>query len=45
MNRKHRIFAAGADEPYIVEQFSRAAADEQNHAVWFSFYYCNRCQK
>lgn len=30
-----------ASDPYIREQFKRAAADEQNHAVWFLFYYTN----
>ncbi|MFC3884966.1 ferritin-like domain-containing protein [Bacillus songklensis] len=28
-----------AQDPYIKEQFRRAAADEQNHAVWF-LYFC-----
>jgi rubrerythrin len=41
----YRRIAAEVDEPYIAEQFRRASADEQNHAVWFSFYYCNCCQK
>lgn len=26
-------------DPYIQEIFRRAATDEQNHAVWFLFYY------
>ncbi|MEK5108573.1 ferritin family protein [Cytobacillus sp. FSL K6-0129] len=30
-----------ADDPYIKEQFNRAAKDEQNHAVWF-LYLMNR---
>lgn len=34
-----------ADEPFIKEAFQRAAADEQNHAVWFSFFYFNNCPK
>lgn len=25
--------------PYVKEQFRRAAADEQNHAVWFLYFY------
>lgn len=32
-----------AQNPYIKEQFKRAAADEQNHAVWFSYYYTKSC--
>ncbi|MFC7373542.1 ferritin-like domain-containing protein [Fictibacillus iocasae] len=28
-----------AQNPYIKQQFERAAADEQNHAVWFLYYY------
>ncbi|WP_248924176.1 ferritin-like domain-containing protein [Paenibacillus hamazuiensis] len=32
----HEI-ADKAHHPYIKEQFRRAAADEQNHAVWFLF--------
>jgi rubrerythrin len=31
-----------ASEPYIKEQFQRAAVDEQNHAVWF-LYYLRKC--
>ncbi|GAA0498176.1 hypothetical protein GCM10008986_26550 [Salinibacillus aidingensis] len=27
-----------ADDPYIKDRFRRAAADEQNHAVWFMFF-------
>ena len=34
-----------ADEPFIKERFQRAAADEQNHAVWFSYFYFNSCPK
>jgi rubrerythrin len=30
--------ADSAHEPFIKEAFRRAAADEQNHAVWFSFF-------
>ncbi|PFA67667.1 rubrerythrin family protein [Bacillus sp. AFS015802] len=30
--------ANGVQDSYIKETFSRAAADEQNHAVWFLFY-------
>jgi rubrerythrin len=26
-------------DPYIRQQFTRAAHDEQNHAVWFLYYY------
>lgn len=28
-----------AQNTYIKDTFKRAAADEQNHAVWFSFFY------
>lgn len=28
-----------ANEPIIKEAFGRAAADEQNHAVWFLYYF------
>ena len=28
-----------ATDPYIKEVFRRAAADEQNHAVWFLYYF------
>jgi rubrerythrin len=35
--------AAQALESYIKEQFQRAAADEQNHAVWFLYYYLRKC--
>ncbi|MBK5441663.1 hypothetical protein JFU13_01025 [Peribacillus sp. TH24] len=45
MNRKQLIFYLGiADEvtnPSIKEAFRRAAADEQNHAVWFLYYLVN----
>ncbi|KYD11778.1 hypothetical protein B4119_4180 [Parageobacillus caldoxylosilyticus] len=27
------------NDPYIKEVFRRAAADEQNHAVWFLYYF------
>jgi rubrerythrin len=27
-----------ANDPYVKEQFKRAAADEQNHAVWFLYF-------
>lgn len=30
-------------DPYIHEQFRRAAADEQNHAVWFLYFYTQWC--
>ncbi len=30
--------AGQATEPYIKSTFHRAAADEQNHAVWFLYY-------
>ena len=33
----HRI-AAKTDVPYIKETFSSAAADEQNHAVWYLYF-------
>lgn len=28
-----------AQDPYIKEKFKRAAADEQNHALWFLYYF------
>ena len=28
-----------AQDPFIKERFRRAAADEQNHAVWFLFFF------
>ncbi len=31
--------ADGASDPTIKEVFRRAAADEQNHAVWFLYYF------
>ncbi|MGG1575810.1 ferritin-like domain-containing protein [Fictibacillus sp. NRS-1165] len=31
-----------AQTPYIREQFRRAAWDEQNHAVWFLYFYTKR---
>ncbi len=31
--------AEKAQDPYIREKFKRAAADEQNHAVWFLYYF------
>lgn len=31
--------AEKTQDPYIREKFKRAAADEQNHAVWFLYYY------
>jgi rubrerythrin len=34
-----------ADETFIKERFKRAAADEQNHAVWFSFFYTTNNDK
>jgi rubrerythrin len=37
--------AEKAQDPYIKEKFKRAAADEQNHAVWFLFYYTKLCCK
>lgn len=30
--------AETASHPYIREQFKRASADEQNHAVWFLYF-------
>jgi rubrerythrin len=30
-------------DPYIKEQFRRSALDEQNHAVWFTFFYFKNC--
>lgn len=33
------------DEPAIKEGFRRAAADEQNHAVWFSYFINKSCRK
>lgn len=32
-----------AINPYIKGQFLRAAADEQNHAVWFLYFYTKFC--
>ncbi|HEY8462982.1 MAG TPA: ferritin-like domain-containing protein [Bacillota bacterium] len=32
-----------AVEPNIKARFQRAAADEQNHAVWFSHFYSKNC--
>ena len=37
--------AEKAQEQYIREKFKRAAADEQNHAVWFLYYYTKLCSK
>ncbi|MFJ7724875.1 ferritin-like domain-containing protein [Neobacillus sp. NPDC097160] len=31
--------ADAAKDPFIIEVFRRAAADEQNHAVWFLYYF------
>ncbi|MFY0760502.1 ferritin-like domain-containing protein [Metabacillus dongyingensis] len=31
--------AENASSPYIRKQFKRASADEQNHAVWFLYYF------
>ncbi len=28
-----------ANDPFIKDRFRRAAADEQNHAVWFLFFF------
>lgn len=38
----HEI-ADKATDPYIKEQFHRAAFDEQNHAVWFSYFFFKCC--
>jgi rubrerythrin len=35
----HEIAYTSKDHPYVSEQFRRAAADEQNHAVWFLYFY------
>jgi rubrerythrin len=32
------------NDSYIKEQFRRAALDEQNHAVWFSYFYLQNCR-
>lgn len=37
--------AEKAQDLYIKEKFKRAAADEQNHAVWFLYYYTKHCCK
>lgn len=37
--------AEKAQDPYIKERFKRAAADEQNHAVWFLYFYTKLCCK
>ncbi|HWI55284.1 MAG TPA: ferritin-like domain-containing protein, partial [Desulfobacteria bacterium] len=34
-----------AQEAFVKESFRRAAADEQNHAVWFLYYYTKLCCK
>jgi rubrerythrin len=34
--------AEKASDPFIKEQFKRASADEQNHAVWFLYYLTQR---
>lgn len=31
--------ADGASDPFVREVFRRVAADEQNHAVWFLYYF------
>jgi rubrerythrin len=31
------------DDLYIKKQFRRFAVDEQNHAVWFSYFYFRNC--
>lgn len=31
--------AEKAQDPFVREKFKRAAADEQNHAVWFLYYF------
>ena len=35
--------AEKAQDPFIKEKFKRAAADEQNHAVWFLYFYTKFC--
>ncbi|MDP4127562.1 MAG: ferritin-like domain-containing protein [Bacillota bacterium] len=35
--------AEKAQDPYIRAKFKRAAADEQNHAVWFLYFYTKHC--
>lgn len=30
-------------DPFIRDTFKRAAADEQNHAVWFLYFYAKNC--
>lgn len=35
--------AEKAHEPYTRETFRRAAADEQNHAVWFLYFFTKLC--
>jgi rubrerythrin len=34
--------AEKTSDPFIKEQFKRASADEQNHAVWFLYYLTQR---
>jgi rubrerythrin len=34
--------AEKANDPFIKEQFRRASADEQNHAVWFLYFITQR---
>ncbi|MGD8400694.1 MAG: ferritin-like domain-containing protein [Bacillota bacterium] len=38
----HEI-ADKVSDPYLKSQFRRFAADEQNHAVWFSHFYFKNC--
>lgn len=40
----HNI-AEKAHDAHIKKKFERAAADEQNHAVWFLYYYTKLCCK
>ena len=37
--------AEKAQDAHIKKKFERAAADEQNHAVWFLYYYTKLCCK
>ena len=38
----YQDIAEQAPHPYIKEQFRRASADEQNHAVWFLYFLTRR---
>ena len=39
----YHTIARKARHPYIKQQFTAASADEQNHAVWFLYFYTRWC--